>query len=98
MYASHEKGKKKFLDAQVKVNQVMTIALFVHLTTTSFTRGEVKRNWLFVREIVIKIPIALQASTVSSGADSTWYLGAKARGYVTRTIAFPKQPYHLPNR
>ena len=100
LYASHETEtvQKQFLDAQVKVNQVMTIALFVHLITISFTRGIVKQIWVFVREIVIEILIVLQDCPVSSGENSTWCLGAKARGHEAKTIAFPKQPCHLQNR
>jgi len=104
LYASHETetGQKQFLDAQVKVNQVMTIALFVHLTTISCTRGMVKQIWVFAREIVIEILIVLQGCPVSSGENSTWCLGAKARGHEAKTIAFPRlhrpQPRLAPRR
>ena len=77
------------------MNQVTTIILSVHLTAISFTRGMVERIWVFVKEIVTKMMIAPQASTVSSGADLTPCLGAKVKGHVEKTTAFPKQPYHL---
>jgi len=59
LYASHEKGKKKFLDAQVKAKQVMTIALFVHLTTISVTTKVGIQIWVYAREIVMKTMIAV---------------------------------------
>ena len=70
------------------MNQAMTIVLSVHLTAISFTRGMVERIWVFVKEIVIKMMIAPQASPVSSGADSTPCLDAKVRGHVAKTTAF----------
>ena len=88
LYALHVKEQRKFLDAQVRVKQAMTIVLFVHLPTISFTRGMVKQIWVFVREIVMKILIALQASTVSGGTDLNQCRGVKAREHVTKTTAF----------
>ena len=90
LYALHVKEQRKFLDAQVRVKQAMTIVLFVHLPTISFTRGMVKQIWVFVREIVTKMLIALQASTVSGGSNSTPCLGVEARGHVAKTTAFLK--------
>ena len=78
----------------------MTIAVFVHLTNVKFSRGThtVTKDGVFVREIVMKMLIALQGYTVSSWEILTWCLGAKARGQGAGTIAFPKQPYHLRER
>jgi len=90
LYASHEKGQRKSLDAQVRVKKVMTIVPSAHLKTISLTRGMVKQIWVFVREIVTEMLIVLQASTVSSGASSTPCLDAKVRGQVEKTTAFPK--------
>ena len=89
-YASRVKGLRKFPDAQVRVNQVMTFVLFVHLKTTSITKEIPKQTWVFVRDIVIKMMIARQASTVSIGVNLTPCLGAKARGDVEKTTAYLK--------
>ena len=48
----------------------------------------VKQIWVFVREIVTKMLIALQASTVSGGSNSNQCLGVKARGHVAKSTAF----------
>ena len=87
-YASRVKGLRKFPDAQVRVNQVMTFVLSVHLKYTSITREIPKQIWVFVREIVIKMLIVRQASTVSSGANLTLCLGVKVMGQVEKTTAF----------
>ena len=70
------------------MKQAMIIVLFVYLPTILFTRGMVKQIWVFVREIVMKILIALQASTVSGGTDLNQCLGVKVREHVAKTTAF----------
>ena len=57
------KGLRKYLDAQVRVNQVMIFVLFIHMIVISFTSEICKLIRVFVREIMMKILIVLQALT-----------------------------------
>ena len=69
---------------------MMATVLFINLKTISLTRGMVEQIWVFVREIVTKMLIMLQASIVSSSATSNLCLGVKEMGYVEKIAVFLK--------